>query len=43
MRDGFYPNYESSVLDRAYLLKSILTLMVTGFSGERLFRKRRAA
>ncbi len=43
MRDGFYPNYESSVLDRAYLLKSILALMVTGFSGERLFRKRRAA
>ncbi|MFK3668230.1 ABC transporter permease [Ochrobactrum teleogrylli] len=42
MRDGFYPNYDSTVLDRAYLMKTILLLMVAGLTGERLFRKRRA-
>lgn len=42
MRDGFYPDYDSTVLDRTYLMKTILVLMVAGLSGERLFRKRRA-
>ncbi|MBA8840452.1 ABC transporter permease [Ochrobactrum sp. RH2CCR150] len=43
MRDGFYPDYDSTILDRAYLMRSILVLLLVGFSGERLFRKRRTA
>lgn len=43
MRAGFYSNYDSTVLDRNYLMKTILVLMVAGLSGERLFRKRRAS
>lgn len=43
MRDGFYPNYDSTVLDRGYLLGTALALTLLGLAGERFFRQRRGA
>lgn len=41
MRNGFYSNYDSTVLDRGYLIGVGLLLTFFGLAGERLFRKRR--
>lgn len=42
MRDGFYPNYDSIVLDRGYLLGVALFLTLFGLAGERFTRRWRA-
>lgn len=39
-REGYYPNYESSVLDIGYIYTYIGVLLILGFGGERLYRKR---
>lgn len=41
MRTGYYPNYESSVLNHAYPLGLAMLLILLGLAGERLFRKKR--
>jgi len=41
-REGYYSNYNSIVLDKSYLMTCILLLLVFGFSGERLYRKKLA-
>ncbi|NNJ71353.1 MAG: ABC transporter permease [Kiritimatiellales bacterium] len=41
MRAGYYPNYESTVLDKTYLLAFALILILLGLIGERLYRKKR--
>ncbi|MBO6920390.1 MAG: ABC transporter permease [Rhizobiaceae bacterium] len=38
-REGYYPNYESVVLDKGYLFLCIGILLLLGFGGERLYRK----
>lgn len=39
-REGYYPNYESVVLDKGFLFTWIGILLILGFGGERLYRKR---
>lgn len=41
MRTGYYPNYNSSVLDKGYPLKITIVMILLGLAGERLFRKKR--
>lgn len=41
MREGYYPNYDSAVLDRSYPVGIALGLILLGLTGERLFRKKR--
>jgi capsular polysaccharide transport system permease protein len=41
MREGFYPNYDSMVLDKTYPLGVGLLLLLLGLAGERLYRKSR--
>ncbi len=38
-RNGFYPNYNSLILDRSYPIYLGLGLLLVGLGGERLFRK----
>ncbi|WP_310619170.1 ABC transporter permease [Flexibacterium corallicola] len=38
-REGYYGYYTSSVLDKSYLLGVALTLLLIGFTGERVYRK----
>lgn len=40
MREGYYPNYKSILLDEQYLLLCTGILLITGFGGERLYRKK---
>lgn len=40
-RQGYYPNYDSQVLDRFYVMGFSLTLILLGLAGERLYRKKR--
>jgi capsular polysaccharide transport system permease protein len=40
-RVGYYPNYDSFVLDRTYVLGLGLVLVLLGLAGERLYRKKR--
>ena len=42
MRVGYYSNYESTVLVRAYPVAVGLALVLLGLAGERLYRKQRA-
>lgn len=39
-REGYYVNYDSVILDKGYLSAWIGILLVLGFGGERLYRKR---
>lgn len=39
-REGYYGSYESVVLDRSYVFTWILCLLLVGFGGERLYRKK---
>ena len=41
VRTGYYPNYDSMVLSRPYVLGCALTLLLLGLAGERLYRKKR--
>lgn len=41
MREGYYPNYNSSVLSKPYVLSVAFVLLLIGFAGERLYRKKR--
>ncbi len=41
MREGYYSNYNSVVLDKPYLLGFAAALLLAGFGGERLYRKKR--
>lgn len=41
MRYGIYADYNSLVLDRAYVMSVSLLLILLGLAGERFFRKRR--
>lgn len=41
MREGFYTNYNSLVLDRGYPVLVAVLLVLAGLTGERLFRKKR--
>ncbi|MGC8202970.1 ABC transporter permease [Aliiroseovarius sp. PTFE2010] len=41
MREGFYPRYNSMVLDKSYVLMVATLLILLGLAGERLFRKKR--
>ena len=41
MREGYYPSYNSVILDKPYVLFVALVLIVIGFGGERLYRKKR--
>lgn len=41
VRTGYYPNYESAVLDHTYPLGLAMLLILFGLAGERLFRKKR--
>lgn len=41
MREGFYPNYDSTVLDKSYPLGIAMVLVLLGLAGERLYRKKR--
>lgn len=40
-RAGYYPNYDSTVLDRSYPLGLAMLLILLGLGGERLYRRRR--
>ncbi|KUJ77277.1 ABC transporter permease [Ruegeria profundi] len=40
-REGFYPNYESTVLSKTYPLGLAVGLILFGLAGERLYRKKR--
>ncbi|MBA4783773.1 MAG: ABC transporter permease [Rhizobiales bacterium] len=40
MREGYYPNYQSVLLDKPFLFACIGVLLMIGFGGERLYRKR---
>ncbi|WP_305989275.1 ABC transporter permease [Roseibium sp. MMSF_3544] len=42
MREGYYPNYNSVVLDKPYVLAFTLISLLVGFGSERLYRKSRA-
>ena len=42
-REGYYPNYNSLILDRAYPIYIGLALLVLGLAGERFFRKKRVS
>ncbi|WP_189437915.1 ABC transporter permease [Pseudovibrio japonicus] len=39
-REGYYSNYNSVVLSKSYLLTCALVLLLFGFLGERLYRKK---
>ncbi|WP_417708337.1 ABC transporter permease [Roseibium aggregatum] len=41
VRTGYYPEYNSPVLDKSYLFMYILILLAVSFAGERLYRKKR--
>ena len=41
MREGWYPNYDSAVLNKNYVLGVALVLILIGMVGERLYRKKR--
>jgi len=41
IRNGYYPNYDSSVLDKTYMLSVIACLLLVGLGGERLTRRGR--
>ncbi|WP_011582075.1 MULTISPECIES: ABC transporter permease [Chelativorans] len=41
LRNGYYANYDSRVLDKTYLVGIALCLVFTGLAGERLTRSRR--
>lgn len=41
VRNGIYPNYDSAVLDKTYLLSVIACLLLVGLGGERLTRRGR--
>jgi len=41
-REGFYPSYNSQILDPAYPLSVALLLILLGLAGERLFRQKRS-
>lgn len=43
IRNGWYANYDSHVLDRFYLLAVALCLTLVGLAGERLTRSRRSS
>ena len=40
IREGYFPNYVSTVLDKQYLFGWIGVLLVFGMVGERLYRKK---
>ncbi|WP_041769221.1 ABC transporter permease [Pseudovibrio sp. FO-BEG1] len=39
-REGYYGNYNSIVLSKSYLLTCVIILLLLGFFGERLYRKK---
>lgn len=41
VRSGYYPNYQSSVIQPAYPIALAVLLTLLGLAGERLFRKKR--
>lgn len=41
IRTGFYPGYNSTVLDKNYVLFIAMVLLLFGLLGERIFRKKR--
>ncbi len=41
VRSGYYSNYDSTVLNKTYLLGFAMTLILLGLIGERLYRKKR--
>ncbi len=41
MRTGYYPNYESTVINHAYPIGLAVLLTLLGLTGERVFRKKR--
>jgi capsular polysaccharide transport system permease protein len=41
MRTGYYPNYNSIVLDKTYPLGIAMILILFGLAGERIYRKKR--
>lgn len=41
MRNGYYSNYDSQVLDKTYILSIAVVLIFIGLAGERLTRNRR--
>jgi len=41
MRNGYYPNYDSRVLDKSYILSLAVILIFIGLFGERLTRNKR--
>lgn len=43
MRNGYYPNYDSLVLDKTYILSIAIILIFIGLFGERLTRIRRGS
>ena len=43
MRNGYYVNYDSTVLDKPYILSVALLLTFVGLAGERLTRSRRGS
>ncbi len=43
VRTGYYPNYDSMVLSRTYVLGWALMLIFLGLAGERLYRKKRVS
>jgi capsular polysaccharide transport system permease protein len=43
VRTGYYPNYNSVILSRPYVLGCALLLIVLGLAGERLYRKKRVS
>ncbi|MEI6890635.1 MAG: ABC transporter permease [Pontiella sp.] len=43
VRTGYYPNYDSMVLSRTYVLGWALVLILLGLAGERLYRKKRVS
>lgn len=43
VRMGYYPNYNSMVLSRTYVIGCSLVFLLLGLAGERLYRKKRVA
>jgi capsular polysaccharide transport system permease protein len=43
VRTGYYPNYDSMVLSRTYVVGCSLVLLLLGLAGERLYRKKRVS